>query len=261
MAPVRVACRLSLLTMSYIWLVLCALIPFNYAESFVYDRQTLLDIRSCCVYVFDAKLGNFADNTYRSALRDIPDFLRRWPLDVIPRKRRRRRGKHSGIIVRLKTHLRAGFLLSSTSWPRIKDLTRFVIWHSPVPSVYWFTYTRTDLPAPPDPSARLLQDSDSRIIIRSRPKGVNTANLRHFRKASALRSTLCSPKMALINAHSLINKIFILNDFISSYSLDFLFITETWVKVGDLSPYSELVPTDYCFYNSPRPLGRVSYHC
>lgn len=62
--------------------------------------------------------------------------------------------------------------------------------------------------------------------------------------------------MALINAHSLVNKTFILNDFLSSHSLDFLFITETWVKVGDLSPFSELVPTDYCFYNSPRPVGR-----
>ncbi len=63
---------------------LCALIPFNYAESFVYDHQTLLDICSCCMDVFDMKLGNFMDNTYRSALRVIPDFNRHWPLDVIP---------------------------------------------------------------------------------------------------------------------------------------------------------------------------------
>ncbi len=58
---------------------LCALIPFNYAESFVYDRQTLLDNRSSCVDVFDMKIGNFMDSTYRSALRVIPDFNRRWP--------------------------------------------------------------------------------------------------------------------------------------------------------------------------------------
>ncbi len=62
--------------------------------------------------------------------------------------------------------------------------------------------------------------------------------------------------MVLMNAHSLGNKTFILNNFLSSHSLDFLFITETLVKVGDLSPYSELVPTQYCFYNSPHPVGR-----
>lgn len=86
--------------------------------------------------------------------------------------------------------------------------------------------------------------------------GVNSSNLRPLRKASAPDSILHSPKMALINALSLVNKTFILHDFITSNNLDFMFITETWMKVGDLSPYSELVPNDYCFYNSPRPVGR-----
>ncbi len=33
-------------------------------------------------------------------------------------------------------------------------------------------------------------------------------------------------------------------------------LTETWVKKGDLSPYSERVSADYCFYDAPRPIGR-----
>lgn len=105
MAPVQVACRLSLPTLFYIWLFLCALIPVYHTESVVYDRQSLLDIRSCCMDGFDAELGNFADNTYRSSLGGIPDFLRRWPLDIIPRKRRRRRGKRSAKLVSLKIYL------------------------------------------------------------------------------------------------------------------------------------------------------------
>lgn len=203
--------------------------------------------------VFEAKIANFADNTQGSILRDIPYFLRRQPLDVIPRKRRRRRGKRGRVVIRLKIHLRAGLPLSFT-----QDLSRFAVWHSPVLSSRCLTSIRADHPAPPDSPARLTQDSVSRIVIWPRPEGVNTANLHLLSKAPASCSTLTlrSPKMALINVHSLVNKTFILNDFISSHSLDFLFITETWVKVGDLSPYSELVPTDYCFYNSPHPVGR-----
>ncbi len=31
---------------------------------------------------------------------------------------------------------------------------------------------------------------------------------------------------------------------------------ETWIKVGDFSPFSELVPQDCTFYNCPRKTGR-----
>lgn len=49
--------------------------------------------------------------------------------------------------------------------------------------------------------------------------------------------------MALVNARSLVNKTFILHDFFSSNALDFLFVTETWLTVGDLSPFSDLDPS------------------
>lgn len=134
MAPVRVACRLSLTSLFYVWLFLCVLIPFYLTEPVVYDRQTLLDIRNYCLDAFDAELGNFdaelgnfADNTYGSTLRDIPDFLRRWPLDVNPRKR-------SGKLVSLKIHLRAGLPNISTSRPWTEDLIRFAVQYTPVPT-------------------------------------------------------------------------------------------------------------------------------
>ncbi len=33
-------------------------------------------------------------------------------------------------------------------------------------------------------------------------------------------------------------------------------MTETWLNVGDLSPFSELVPPECKFFNSPRTTGR-----
>lgn len=62
-------------------------------------------------------------------------------------------------------------------------------------------------------------------------------------------------KMALVNARSLSNKTFILNDFFISHALDVLFVTETWLKNGDQSSLSELSPSDCSFYNTPRPSG------
>ncbi len=63
-------------------------------------------------------------------------------------------------------------------------------------------------------------------------------------------------RMALLNVLSLVNKTFILHDFFISRSLDFLFMTETWTKEGDLSPFSELVPQNCSFLNTSRSSGR-----
>ncbi len=63
--------------------------------------------------------------------------------------------------------------------------------------------------------------------------------------------------MALINARSLANKTFILNDLFASHKLDFVFITETWLKAGDMSSLSELSSTGGCsFFSTPRSIGQ-----
>lgn len=62
--------------------------------------------------------------------------------------------------------------------------------------------------------------------------------------------------MALVNARSLVNKTFILQDFFNLNKLDFLLVTETWMSMGDTSPFSELVPSDCSFLNCPRLSGR-----
>ncbi len=149
MAPVYVASRLLLSTLFIAWLFLYALLPNNYVESLTYDRQTLLDIRSSCVGVLDAKLGNFDGHTHRTLLRDVPAFLRRLPLDTTPRKRRRRRRKRGGVIVRIKTFMRAGCLVLLSSLPRsrAKVLDRFTVLDRPTPVTCWLRKIVTDPPA------------------------------------------------------------------------------------------------------------------
>lgn len=60
--------------------------------------------------------------------------------------------------------------------------------------------------------------------------------------------------MALINPFSLVNKTFILIDFMTSFMLGFMFTRETWAR--DISPFFNLVPADCSFYNSPQPSRR-----
>lgn len=62
--------------------------------------------------------------------------------------------------------------------------------------------------------------------------------------------------MALINARSIVNKTFTLNNFFTSYSLDFLLLTETWLKPGENGAFSELLPPSCLFFSSPQVSGR-----
>lgn len=96
------------------------------------------------------------------------------------------------------------------------------------------------------------------VSPRMRRRRVNFDNLRqlqvHHQPKRSPEQVLS--KMALINARSLVNKTFILNDFVVSNDLDMLLITETWLRPGDLAPLTELLPQDYLFLNSPRSTGR-----
>ncbi len=61
-------------------------------------------------------------------------------------------------------------------------------------------------------------------------------------------------KLALLNVRSIKNKTVILNWFIRARN--FLFITETWLNVGDLDVLGALVPSNFNVLNSPRETGR-----
>ena len=63
-------------------------------------------------------------------------------------------------------------------------------------------------------------------------------------------------RLALINARSITNKTFILNDFFTSRNLDFMFLTETWLRAGEFTAFAELLPPDCTFINTPRITGK-----
>ena len=62
--------------------------------------------------------------------------------------------------------------------------------------------------------------------------------------------------MTLLNARSISNKTFVLRDFYKSDILDAMFITETWMRDGEVAPLLELCPPDNSFFSSPRLSGR-----
>uniref|UniRef100_A0A8C5I3C7 Reverse transcriptase domain-containing protein n=1 Tax=Gouania willdenowi TaxID=441366 RepID=A0A8C5I3C7_GOUWI len=69
-------------------------------------------------------------------------------------------------------------------------------------------------------------------------------------------ATTASTRCALVNARSVANKTFILQDFFTSCDLDVLFLTETWINSGESTAFSELLPPDCTFINVPRTTGR-----
>lgn len=114
----------------------------------------------------------------------------------------------------------------------------------------------------PSPKLHAIPDvakvEASALTPRPRCRGANMSNLRSLRREPLTTNTtdLSAPaRIGLVNARSLVNKIFILKDFFMSQRLDLLYITETWLSAGDTSAFSELLPHDCCFFNTPRTSG------
>ncbi len=108
MEPVRLAGRL-LLSCLFVWMF--AWLP-NCCTLLVYDRQSLLDIRTSFMDICKPDVQCVFNQTHRSFPTDIPECIRQWPLNITRRKRRRKRGCRGGFIVKLKAHLQAGLSLN-----------------------------------------------------------------------------------------------------------------------------------------------------
>ncbi len=158
------------------------------------------------------------DNTNESFQMVIPIYICRWPLNIPRRKRRRKRGNRGGYIVKLKAHLRAGFL----SDPSYESFYGGSATCRPLDLIY--RWLRPVLPLHPSPVSRA---SLHRIGLGSRRRGVTHGNLRSLKRASSSPVTIFSPKMVLLNACTLANKNFLLNNFYSSHKLDFMYITDS----------------------------------
>ncbi|KAL6484014.1 hypothetical protein MHYP_G00088870 [Metynnis hypsauchen] len=208
-----------------------------------YDRQFLLDLRHS---VSDLAVFNHGgQNTLPPLLSGIPTHL--YSASTSQRKLRRRRGKRSGRLVKLKV-----CLARSSSIPR----------------------TGHGLSPPFVVSRRFLEPFDICLVCvvcldegvrprrpcspQPRQRGVDPRNLRSLLRAprSAEPQAPAPARIGLVNARSLANKTFVLRDFFSSRSLNFLWVTETWIGAGDHSALVELLPAGCSYFNSPRTSGR-----
>lgn len=126
------------------------------------------------------------------------------------------------------------------------DLRRFVIWRPSDPVCSWI------IPVLPTAFDQLPQSRSPRL----RRGSVCVRNLRLLCWTTQAADCLVRVRMALVNARSAVNKTFILNDFFTSRSLEFLFVTETWFTARDVSPFSELLPGNCKCFNSPRMVRR-----
>ena len=212
----------------------------------LYDRLKLLGIRD---FVDNLPIQNFGDRARPPppVVASVPSHLWRLPCWLPRNSRRRRRGKRGGVICRLKAQLasystyNARQMLLGLS----NDYAGYDIRGSMDYSYRWL------LPAVPDAG----YPRPCRRPVRIRRWGRALENLRPVNRASQ-QTDQRLVRMALINTRSVANKTFIPNDFFTLHSLDFLLLTETWLKPGDDSAFSELLPPSCSFFSSPRVSGR-----
>ena len=246
------ACHNLSLSLLFIMFLVC-FIARSVCSPLVYDRMSLLNIRSA---MSDCLLSNPRDDWHLHshfvpvALRKmcyLPGCLCLW------RKRRRKRGKRAGALVRSKRTRKFPVIgpASSRAEAVVVNLSHSYI-------------------LPVLPSSALMSQSSRMAFVRRRSadRGVNHRNLRYLRdgspvtfndsslRTSSSNNTLSPVTMALINARSLANNTFILNDFFLSHEIDFLFVTETWLNTGEMTSLSELSPPGCSFFSTPRSVGR-----
>ncbi len=257
MAPVCLsACRLACQFLNArlaVWLSMFLLLPlFTHCVDAIitYGRQILLHIRSSLET--QSKDCPITHDRFHSTFSHLPvTCVRRLPCCIIyQRKRRRKRGNHGGIRVRIRREFSStqssrcsstlltghnGLYLTRRSWD-----VRFVNHRPIVPDQNW----TPDYCAP------------ARLCVQSR--GVNLQNLIPLKyvRQSQIQTVHCHVKMALVNARSVSNKTFILNDFFTSRGLDFLFLTETWTGADESSIFGELCPLNCSFISTPRCVRR-----
>ncbi|KAI2646105.1 RNA-directed DNA polymerase from mobile element jockey [Labeo rohita] len=254
MAPVSMACRLSpccLLSLLFAIALFICICCCDVSALLGYDHQTLYNIRASeDTLAGRYELGN-QTTSLPPFLADIPAFLHRSPC-IIPRKKRwRRRGKRGGVLVRFKAYLASTM---SVRCPRDgscvlvapRSLEMRGRWLCSVfPSSTGIT--EGDLLIGPSPPVRF------RVRVRG---GVDSSHLRPLGRAVSSASDDRTLHLGLINARSLANKTFLLNDFFTSRELDFMFLTETCLHAGELMSFSELFPPSCDFLSSPRTTGK-----
>lgn len=197
MAPVS-ACRRLLLSV-LVWLLFVWFL--NCEALMVYDRQSLLDIRST-FYKLDVEC--VFKKPFGGVTTDFAECLHCWPISKTRRKRRRKRGSRGGRTIKLKARLHAGCIPSSFCEPSYGDS---VVWRLLDQAHRWLR------PVLPLISSSAPCVGFPRTGHRFRRAGAAPGVLRPLRRVSLSSEAVPPPNMALMNARSVVNKTFLLNDF------------------------------------------------
>ncbi len=225
MAPMCVACRSLPGVFSRLFVLLCFMFVIlrNVSSLLTYDRQTLLDIK----HTTEELLNHVQSGTQfvpPPSLTAIPDYLCRALCPLPGRRRRRRRGRRGGVAVRLGLFLssRSGSLFGVGLNAYGARFNRFLVRRSLEPAYMWILPIVSDRPDQPP-------------MFRSpclRRGGVCSSHLRSLRRTPQSTVDSLQIRMALINARSMVNKTFILNDFFTSRDLDFLLLLKLGLLRG-----------------------------
>lgn len=174
-------------------------------------------------------MNNLPDCTNRGYSKTPPPFLASVPVQLWrpvyslrSSKKRKRHGKRGGIFVKLKSYLascvddRGPVLSGGFEECGSYDLRRS--------REYSYRWLKTAIPD----DVCLLP---CRRPVRIRMRGCVQGNLRPL--SWAPKQSCRAVSAALLNARSLTNKSFILNNFIFTRDLDFFLLKETWLKQGE----------------------------
>lgn len=222
-------------------------VPKTIHSLLVYDRQELLKIKS--TVDFTANYSQGGSKTFPPPLlTDVPSHL--ICIEGPPPQRRRRRGARSGWLVRIKAWLASPSELLPVTPECHRCFQRLVARGGLAPTSSWLI-----------PVVGLNEERRGLRtgVPHSRsPGGRNYSNLRPLcRSALAADISTLPSKCALINARSVMNKTFILKDFFITQAVAVLFLTETWIAVGESDAFTDLLTPDCTFLNSPRTTGRI----
>lgn len=237
MAPVFGFASVAGCSSRFILFVFCAILLLSLSTkvvstAWVYDRQTLLLIRSSMVECGDGYIWSGIDKFAAPFTRPTENAVRTRHEEGLIRptnKRRRKRGRRAGRQIQLKKLFKLGIL----------DFKHR-------PSCLYSVF-------PDVPMALVLVYQRNSTSGR----GVCLVNLRSLPRASFSASGVPAPlRMGLINACSIANKSLLLCDLFTSKSMDFMLLTETWQRNMEYYYLNELCPMDCNFISTPRLTGR-----
>lgn len=241
MAPVCVAHCLTLPAVLVFMLIL-TIVPSNINSLLCYDRQGLLKIKLSVDTLVKFDL-NGQGKPPPPLLLDVPAHLLRTEVSLPRRRRHRRQGTRGGSLFKIKVYL--ALIEDWLHYPSLYDATCHCLtsWRVLDPMGTWLVPV-----VGPDEETHPLHP-------RLRRGGVDYRHLQQLARATQTVDVLAPIRCALVNARSIANKTFILKDYFTSQDLDLMFVTETWLSVGECAALSELLLLGCTSFNSPRTTG------